>query len=67
MTLIHSTTKGLSAAVLALLHSRGLLDYDERVATYWPEFARAGTQDISVRRLRTHQAGLFLGVRFPVS
>ena len=39
MTLVHSTTKGLSAMVLALLHSRGLLDYDERVAAYWPEFA----------------------------
>jgi CubicO group peptidase (beta-lactamase class C family) len=37
MTLTHSTSKGLSAMVLALLHSRGLLDDDERVAVYWPE------------------------------
>lgn len=59
MTLVHSTTKGLSALVLALLHSRGLLDYDERVATYWPEFAGAGKHDITVRQLLAHQAGLF--------
>jgi CubicO group peptidase (beta-lactamase class C family) len=59
MTLIHSTTKGLSAMVLALLHSRGLFDHDERVATYWPEFAQAGKQDITVRQLLAHQAGLF--------
>ena len=59
MTLVHSTTKGLSGLVLALLHSRGLLDYDERVATYWPEFSRAGKQDITVRQLLAHQAGLF--------
>ena len=59
MTLVHSTTKGLSAMVLALLHSRGLLDYDERVAAYWPEFARAGKEDIPVRQLLAHQAGLF--------
>jgi CubicO group peptidase (beta-lactamase class C family) len=59
MTLVHSTSKGLSAMVLALLHSRGLLDHDERVATYWPEFARAGKQDITVRQLLAHQAGLF--------
>ena len=59
MTLVHSTTKGLSALVLALLHSRGLLNYDERVATYWPEFARAGKEDITVRQLLAHQAGLF--------
>jgi CubicO group peptidase (beta-lactamase class C family) len=58
MTLVHSTTKGLSAAVLALLHSRGLLDHDERVATYWPGFARAGKQDITVRALLSHQAAL---------
>lgn len=59
MTLVHSTTKGLSAMVLALLHSRGLLDYDERVATYWPGFAQAGKGDITVRQLLAHQAGLF--------
>jgi CubicO group peptidase (beta-lactamase class C family) len=59
MTLVHSTSKGLSAMVLALLHSRGLLDYDERVATYWPEFANAGKESITVRQLLAHQAGLF--------
>ena len=59
MTLVHSTTKGLSAMVLALLHSRGLLDYDERVAAYWPEFAQAGKNEITVRQLLAHQAGLF--------
>jgi CubicO group peptidase (beta-lactamase class C family) len=59
MTLVHSTTKGLSAMALALLHSRGLLDYDERVAVYWPGFAQAGKGDITVRQLLAHQAGLF--------
>jgi CubicO group peptidase (beta-lactamase class C family) len=59
MTLVHSTTKGLAAMVLALLHSRGLLDYDELVATYWPEFAQAGKEEITVRQLLAHQAGLF--------
>ncbi|MDD7939606.1 serine hydrolase [Actinomycetospora lutea] len=59
MTLVHSTTKGLSACVLALMHSRGLLDHDERVATYWPGFARAGKHDVTVRCLLAHQAGLF--------
>jgi CubicO group peptidase (beta-lactamase class C family) len=59
MTLVHSTSKGLSAMVLALLHSRGLLDYDARVASYWPEFAQAGKDAITVRQLLAHQAGLF--------
>jgi CubicO group peptidase (beta-lactamase class C family) len=59
MTLVHSTTKGLAAMVLALLHTRGRLDYDERVCTYWPEFAQAGKERITVRQLLAHQAGLF--------
>ncbi len=53
-----STTKGLSALAVAHAHSRGLFDYDEKVATYWPEFAANGKQDITVRTLLSHQAGL---------
>jgi CubicO group peptidase (beta-lactamase class C family) len=59
MVVVHSTTKGLAAMVLALAHSRGLLDYDERVSTYWPEFAQAGKERITVRQLLAHQAGLY--------
>src|SRR5512132_3126963 len=59
MVVVHSTTKGLAAMVPALCHSRGLLDYDERVCTYWPEFAQAGKERITVRQLLAHQAGLF--------
>ena len=44
---------------LALAHSRGWLDYDEPVATYWPEFAQQGKETITVRQLLAHQAGLF--------
>jgi CubicO group peptidase (beta-lactamase class C family) len=59
MVLVHSATKGFAAMVLALAHSRGWLDYDERVCTYWPEFAQAGKERITVRQLLAHQAGLF--------
>jgi CubicO group peptidase (beta-lactamase class C family) len=59
MTIVHSTSKGLAAMVMALAHSRGWIDYDERVATYWPEFARNGKESITIRQLLAHQAGLF--------
>jgi CubicO group peptidase (beta-lactamase class C family) len=59
MVLVHSTTKGLAAMVVALAHSRGWLDWDERVATYWPEFAANGKAAITIRQLLAHQAGLF--------
>jgi CubicO group peptidase (beta-lactamase class C family) len=32
MVLVYSATKGLSAMTLAIAHSRGWLDYEERVA-----------------------------------
>jgi CubicO group peptidase (beta-lactamase class C family) len=59
MALVYSATKGLSAMTLAVAHSRGWLDYDELVRTYWPEFARSGKEKITVRQLLAHQAGLF--------
>jgi len=59
MVLVWSATKGLAAMTLALAHSRGWLDYDERVARYWPEFAQQGKGSITVRQLLAHQAGLF--------
>jgi CubicO group peptidase (beta-lactamase class C family) len=59
MVVIHSATKGLAAMTLALAHSRGWLDYEERVCTYWPEFAQHGKERITVRQLLAHQAGLF--------
>lgn len=59
MVLVHSATKGLAAMTLAVAHSRGWLDYEARVADYWPEFAQAGKDRITVRQLLAHQAGLF--------
>ncbi len=58
MVIVYSASKGLAAMTLALAHSRGWLDYDERVATYWPEFAQYGKGTITVRQLLAHQAGL---------
>jgi len=59
MVVVHSATKGLAAMTLAIAHSRRWLEYDERVAKYWPEFAQNGKQDVTVRQLLAHQAGLF--------
>lgn len=58
LVLVFSATKGLAAMTLALAHSQGWLDYDERVAAYWPEFAQQGKEQITVRQLLSHQAGL---------
>ncbi len=59
MVLVYSASKGLAAMTLAMAHSRGWLDYEARVSGYWPEFAQAGKEKITVRQLLAHQAGLF--------
>jgi CubicO group peptidase (beta-lactamase class C family) len=58
LVVVYSTSKGLAAITVALAHSRGWLDYDERVTTYWPEFGQAGKQDVTVRQLLGHEAGV---------
>jgi len=58
MVPIFSSTKGLSAAALYMLASRGLLDFDEPVARYWPEFGANGKGDVTVSDLVDHSAGL---------
>lgn len=55
---LFSVTKGLAAMALAMLADRGALDYDAPVATYWPEFARAGKDAMTVRTLLNHEGGL---------
>ena len=58
LQLVFSTTKGATAICVGILADRGLIDYDAKVATYWPEFAAAGKADITVAELMSHQAGL---------
>ena len=54
-----STTKGVAATLLHIYADRGLIDYDARVADYWPEFGQAGKEDITVRQVLAHQSGLY--------
>jgi len=54
-----STTKGIASTLLHMMVDRGLLEYDDRVATHWPEFAQAGKDEITVRQILAHQSGLY--------
>jgi CubicO group peptidase (beta-lactamase class C family) len=59
VALSFSTTKGVMATIVHALVDRGLLDYDDPVAKYWPEFAQGGKENITVRQILSHQAGLY--------
>ncbi|MEU6906142.1 serine hydrolase domain-containing protein [Streptomyces coeruleorubidus] len=55
---VRSATKGVAAAVLLLLHQRGQLDLDAPVGHYWPEFKARGKEQVLVRHVLNHRAGL---------
>jgi CubicO group peptidase (beta-lactamase class C family) len=58
LVLVWSATKGIgSACVLHALQEHNI-DISERVAEFWPEFAQAGKEKITVAQLLSHQAGL---------
>ncbi len=54
-----STSKGVASTTLHVLADQNLLDYDDPVAKYWPEFAQAGKQAVTVRHVMAHQSGLY--------
>jgi len=55
---VFSGTKGLTSTCVHLLADRGEIDLDAPVARYWPEFGRAGKQDITVAMVLGHRSGL---------
>ena len=55
---VWSTTKGVAAITIAYAFEKGLLDYEEKVSKYWPEFGCNGKEDITVGMLLSHQAGI---------
>jgi CubicO group peptidase (beta-lactamase class C family) len=57
-TMLFSATKGLAAFTVALLADERRLDYEQRVAEFWPEFAVHGKGDLTIRDVLAHRAGL---------
>ena len=59
LVLSYSTGKGVLATLLHILVDQGALDYEDRVADHWPDFAQNGKESITVRHLLCHEAGLY--------
>ena len=56
---VHSTGKGIISMIVALLIDQKKLNLDEYVSAYWPEFKGGGKEEIKVRTLLSHQAGMY--------
>ncbi len=55
---VFSSGKSLETIAIASLVGRGLLDYDARIADYWPEFGANGKGEVTVAELMRHEGGL---------
>ncbi len=55
---VWSTTKTMTFVAALMLADQGVIDFDEPVARYWPEFAASGKDGVLVRHLMGHTAGL---------
>jgi len=58
LCLAFSVGKGLTTLCVQLLAGRGELDIEAPVTRYWPEFAQAGKEAVTVRMLLGHTVGL---------
>ncbi|MEM8922689.1 MAG: serine hydrolase domain-containing protein [Actinomycetota bacterium] len=58
ITNVWSTTKTMTALSALVLIDRGVIDPDEKVAAYWPEFGTNGKENIEVRHLLGHTSGV---------
>jgi CubicO group peptidase (beta-lactamase class C family) len=59
-TIVNAFSVGKAFAGLALLMlvSRGAADLDDPVARHWPEFSAGGKEEVTLRQLLSHRAGL---------
>ena len=53
-----SSGKSIAAIVVAMMVDKGLLEYDQKVEKYWPEFGKNGKNEITLADVLHHEAGL---------
>ncbi|KIW90426.1 uncharacterized protein Z519_09071 [Cladophialophora bantiana CBS 173.52] len=58
ITNVWSSTKTIATFACLVAHERGLLNVDDPVAKYWPEFGAKGKEGVLVRHLMSHTAGV---------
>jgi CubicO group peptidase (beta-lactamase class C family) len=57
-SVVFSASKGILTVLMLMAADLGQLELDAPVAAYWPEFASAGKEAITVRQILAHHAGL---------
>lgn len=55
---VFSVSKAVTATAVHLQAERGLIEYDAPLAQYWPDFAQAGKEAVTVRHVLSHVSGV---------
>ena len=55
---IYSCGKNVMATMVHRLVEQGIMDYDARIADYWPEFGCNGKEDIRLWQVLSHRSGM---------
>ena len=58
LVLVWSATKGIGSACVLHVLQKHKINLERRVAEFWPEFAQAGKEKVTLAQLLSHQAGL---------
>ncbi|MCU0821268.1 MAG: beta-lactamase family protein, partial [Spirochaetes bacterium] len=59
LSLSFSTSKGVMSTLMHILADKKMLDYDDPVVKFWPEFGQSGKEKITIRQIMCHEAGLY--------
>jgi len=58
LQMVFSSGKSAESLVVGMMNDRGLLEYDEKVTKYWPEFGKHGKEELTVADIMRHEGGL---------
>ncbi|VDM60319.1 unnamed protein product [Angiostrongylus costaricensis] len=58
MSILFSTTKSITATILAVVMDQESVPYSRKVSDFWPAFSKNGKQDVTIMDVVLHQAGL---------
>ncbi|KAI9254470.1 beta-lactamase/transpeptidase-like protein [Phascolomyces articulosus] len=58
LQMVFSSTKALTSIVVAQFVEKGVLSYDEKISTYWPEFSQGNKENVTLGDLMQHAAGV---------
>ncbi|TPX32789.1 hypothetical protein SmJEL517_g04174 [Synchytrium microbalum] len=58
LQVVFSSGKCIEAVLVARLVQDGLFSYDDKITKYWPEFGANGKQNVTIKDLMGHRAGV---------